>query len=161
MPVRAAMTGKAGIHQTQTVQEFRSRTEGTADARNAGALVQCECGGNIQHLIHRRFGRLRHSPAGIGGKRFEITTRALGIQHTQRKGGFSRTRHARNSDDLSQRNIDINIFQVVDFRSTNQHFINHCFTPDTESPILSFRKRPAVNPSLCRKVSIPYGAVSC
>ena len=160
MPIQAAVAGKAGIHQPQTVEQLCACAEGTADTRHTGALMQRQRSRDIQYLVYAGFGCLHHSSACVGRQGFEVAARPLGIQHAQRKGGFTGAGHARNSDDLSERNIDINIFQVVDFRSTDQHFIDHCFTPNTESPILSFRKRPAVNLSLCQKASIPHGAVS-
>ncbi len=52
-------------------------------------------------------------------------------KYAKSQRGFTGAGHTRNSDDLSKRNIDINILQVVDFRSANQHFINLCFTPNT------------------------------
>ena len=82
--VRAAVAGKTGIHETQAVQKLRPCAEGAADARHAGALMQRQCRGNIQHLVHAGFGRLRHAAASVGGKRFKIAARTLGIQHAER-----------------------------------------------------------------------------
>ena len=63
--IRAAMAGKPGIHQTQAVQKFRSRSEGTADTGYAGTLMQCQRRRYIKYLIHLRPGRLCHTSAGI------------------------------------------------------------------------------------------------
>ena len=125
MPIRAAVAGQPGKHQPQAVQQFRSRAEGTADTRHAGTLMKCQRCGNIQRLVHAGPGRLCHPSAGIGGERFEIPARPFRIQHAQRQRGFAGAGHTRNSHNFTQRNIYINVFKVVDFCATNQHFINH------------------------------------
>ena len=127
MAIRAAVAGKAGIHQAQTVQKLRSRAERAADARHAGALVQGQCGRYIQHLVHAGPRCLRHAAAGIGGQGLEIAARAFGIQHAQRQRRLAGPGHACDPDDFSKWNIDVNIFQVVDLCSTDQHLIDHVF----------------------------------
>ena len=127
MAIRAAVAGKAGIHQAQTVQKLRSRAERAADARHAGALVQSQCGRYIQHLVHAGPRCLRHAAAGIGGQGLEIAARAFGIQHAQRQRRLAGPGHACDPDDFSKWNIDVNIFQVVDLCSTDQHLIDHVF----------------------------------
>ena len=87
---------------------------------------------NIQHLIHAGFGCLRHSSAGVGGQGFQVAARTLGVQHTKRKGGFAGAGHPRNAHDFTQWNININLFEIVDFRSTNQYLINHYVTPNDQ-----------------------------
>ena len=123
--VRAAVACKAGIHQTQAVEQLCSRAERAADTRHTGALMQRQRGGDIQHLIYAGFGRLRHSAAGVGRQRFEIPARAFRVQYAQCQRGFAGAGHTRNSHNFTQRNIYINVFKVVDFCATNQHFINH------------------------------------
>ena len=85
MPVGAAVAGKAGIHQSQTVEKLCSCTEGTPDAGHTGTLMQRQSSRNIQNFIHTGFGSLRHAAAGVGGESFKIAPGALRIQHTQRK----------------------------------------------------------------------------
>ena len=125
MPVRAAVAGKAGVHQAQTSQQLRARAEGAADARHAGALVQGQGGGDMQHLVHAGLRRLRHSSAGVGRKRLEIPARTLGVQDTQRQRGFSRAGHAGDADDLAQWDLDIDIFEIMDFCAPDEHGIDH------------------------------------
>ena len=86
MSIRTAVTGKTGIHQAQTVEQLRSCAEGTADTRYTGALMQCQCSGNIQDFIHTGSGSLGHTAARIGGEGFEIAPGALSVEHTQCKG---------------------------------------------------------------------------
>ena len=86
MSIRTAVAGKTGIHQAQTVEQLRSCAEGTADTRHTGALMQCQCSGNIQDFIHTGPGGLGHAAARIGGEGFEIAPGALSVEHTQCKG---------------------------------------------------------------------------
>ena len=86
MSIRTAVAGKTGIHQAQTVEQLCSCAEGTADTRHTGALMQCQCSGNIQDFIHTCPGSLGHAAAGIGGEGFEIAPGALSVEHTQCKG---------------------------------------------------------------------------
>ena len=85
MPVRTAVAGKAGIHKAQAVQKFCARAESAAYFRYARPLVQGKGGGNVQYFVYARPGSLGHSAAGIGGERLQVSSRALGIQHSERQ----------------------------------------------------------------------------
>ena len=125
VPVGAAVAGEAGVHEPQAVQELRPRAERAADAGHAGALVQRQRRRNVQHVIDCRAGGLRHPAARVGRQRLQIAARALGVQHTQRQRRLAGTGHARDADDLIQRNVHVNIFQVVDLCSAYKHMIDH------------------------------------
>ena len=125
VPVGAAVAGEAGIHEPQTVQELCPRAERAADAGHARALVQRQRRRNVQHVIDAGSGGLRHPAARVGRQRLQIAARALGIQHAQRQRRLAGTGHARDADDLIQRNVHVNIFQVVDLCSTYKHMIDH------------------------------------
>ena len=45
MPVGTAVAGQAGVHQPQAVEQLRPRTEGAADPRHAGPLVEGQAAG--------------------------------------------------------------------------------------------------------------------
>ena len=125
--VRAAVAGKTGIHEPQAVQKLRPCAEGAADARHAGALMQRQRRGNIQNLVHAGFGCLRHAAAGVGGECLEIAAGALRIQHAERERRLAGPGHARNADDLPERDVNVNILEIMDFRPADQHFIDHGF----------------------------------
>ena len=110
MPVGAAMIRKAGVHEPQTVQKLRSRAEGAPDAGYPGTLVQCERGGDIQHLVHTCLGCLRHAAARVGGQCLQITPRPFGIQHAQSQRGLAGAGHTGNADNFIQRYLYINVF---------------------------------------------------
>ena len=125
MPVGAPVDGKTGVHEPQTVEQLRSRTKGTADSRDSGALMQRQRGGDVQNLVNAGFRRLRHSSARVGRQGFQIAPGALRIQNAQRQRRFSGTGNPGNAHNFSEGNVHIDIFQIVDLRPTNQYFINH------------------------------------
>ena len=111
--VRAHVMGATAKEQTQTIVELGHGAKGRAHARYAGALVQCECRRHMQHLVHLGVLGLRQTTAGIGAERLQIAARALGIKNSQRQRTLARTRHAGNTHELSQWNIDIDVLEVV------------------------------------------------
>lgn len=72
MPVGAPVARQARKHEAQAVEQLAHRAEGAADAGHAGTLVQCERGGHVAHVVHVRPFCLRHTPARVGGKGFEV-----------------------------------------------------------------------------------------
>ncbi len=73
----------------------------------------------MQHLVHLGVLGLRQTTAGIGAERLQIAARALGIKNPECQRTLARTRHAGNAHELSQRNIDIDVFEVMDARATH------------------------------------------
>ena len=66
----AAQTGK---QQPQAVQEFRSRTKGTAHPGNARALMESQRRRYMTDFLHIGFTSLRDAAARIGRQRLQIT----------------------------------------------------------------------------------------
>ena len=116
--VRTHVMGATAKEQAQAVVELGHGAKGRAYARNAGALMQRERRRHMQHLVHLRMLGLRQATAGIGAERLQVTARALGIEDAQRQRALARTRHAGNTHEPAQRNIDIDILEVMDARAT-------------------------------------------
>ena len=110
VPVRAAVRGKAGEHQAETVQKLRSRAEGAADAGDGRPLAECKRSGNMENFIHLRLFGLRHAPPRVRRERFEIAPRSFRIENAERERRFARTRYACDPDDLVERDVDVDIF---------------------------------------------------
>ena len=72
---------------------------------------------HVQHFIHLSVLGLGEPSAGIGAERLQVTARALGIKNSQRQRALARPRHAGNTHELSQRNIDIDVLEVVHART--------------------------------------------
>ena len=113
------MAPEAGEHEAEAVEQLRRRAEGAADAGDARALVQSEGGGNVPDLVHLRLARLCDPAAGIGGKRLQIPARALRIQRSQRQRRLPRAGDARNGDQLAERNVHIDVFQIMHLRTAH------------------------------------------
>ena len=113
MSIGAAVAGQTGVHQPQAVEQLCPRAEGGADAGNAGTLVEGQGGGNIKHLVYMGLRGLGHTPPGIGGQGLQIAPGTLGVQNAQGQRGFPGAGYSGDSNDLIQRYVHINIFQVV------------------------------------------------
>ena len=111
--VRTAVAPQPGKEEAQTVQQLRGRTEGRPDAGNARTLMQRQCGRHIADLLRIGLFRLGHSPPRIGGKRLQVPPGALRIKHPQRQRRLPRAGHPRHSGELSQRDIHINVLQIM------------------------------------------------
>ena len=98
--------------------------------------MERERGRDVAHLVHTRLLRLGHAPPRIGGQCLKIAPRALGIEYPERERRLARAGHARNADDLIQRNIDGHILQIVhacpahlDYCRVLSFFHTHSFLP--------------------------------
>ena len=74
---------------------------------------------HMQYLVYLGMLSLRQATTSIGAERLQVTTRALGIEDAQRQRTLARARHAGNAYELSQRDIDIDVLEVVDTRATH------------------------------------------
>ena len=137
MTIRTAMAGKAGEHQPQAVEQLCCCPESRTDARNRRSLMQCQRRRNIQHLIHIRSRCLRHPPARVCRKRFQITSRSFGIQHPQRKRAFTGAGYSGNPDNLIQRNINADIFQIMDSCASDFYFVRFFVFPHVNTSQIS------------------------
>ena len=117
--VRAHVAAGAREQQAQAVQQLGGRAEGAAHAGHAGPLVQGERGGHVQHLVHGGAARLRQAAARVGGERFKVAPRPLGVQHAQGERRLARPRYARDADEPVQRDAGVDVFQVVHARSAH------------------------------------------
>ena len=111
--------GATAKEQTQAVVELGHGAKGGAHARHARTLVQRERRRYVQYLIHLSVLGLRQTTAGISAECFQVATRALGIKNPQRQRTLARTRYAGNAHELSQRNVDIDVLEVVYTRAAH------------------------------------------
>ena len=123
--VWAPVACKPGIHQAEAVEKLSACTEGAADARDSRPLVEGEGSRHVQNVIYVGFGSLGHTPPGIRGKGIQISPGSFGVENAQGEGRFARSGHAGDADDLPQRNVCVYVFQIVDPRAADQHFIDH------------------------------------
>ena len=117
VPVGTAVVCQTGVHKTQAVKKFGAGAEGGADAGHAGPLVQGEGGGHVEDFIDIGLRGLGHAAARVGRERLEVTSRALGVKHTQRQRGFAGAGHPRHGHDFVQRHVYIDVFEVVHARA--------------------------------------------
>ena len=73
----------------------------------------------MQYLVYLGMLSLRQATTSIGAERFQVAARTLGIKNPQCQRTLARTRYAGNTHQLSQRNIDIDVFEVMDARAAH------------------------------------------
>ena len=113
------MAADAREQKAQAVQELGGGAERAAHAGDGGPLVQREGGGHVQHLVHVGAPRLREAAARVGGERLEVAARALGVQHAEGERRLARPRHARDAHEAVQRDVDVEVLQVVHLRAAH------------------------------------------
>ena len=110
VPVRAAVAREAGEHEAQAVQELRHRAERAADAGDARPLTERERRRDIADGADIGDSRLRHAPPRVRRERF-------GIEHAERERGFPRARDAGDADNFMERDVDVDVLQVMHLRT--------------------------------------------
>ena len=133
------MAGKTGEHEPKAVKEFGHCAEGAADAGDARALVQGQRGGNVADVVSHGARRLRHAPAGIGGKGLQVAAGAFGIQYTQGQGRFPRAGYPGDPYNFPKRDVYVDIFKVVGFCATDFYLVRHAYN-------LLWNQYPYINP---------------
>ena len=114
--VGAHMAAHAREQESEAVQELGGGAERAAHSGHGGPLVQREGGGHVQHLVHVGAPCLREAAARVGGERLEVAPRALRVQHAEGERRLSRARHARDGHELVQRDVHVEVLQVVHAR---------------------------------------------
>ena len=67
-----------------------------------------------EKMTREKFFELIEELARVGRKTFDVPPLALGVQRIERKRAFPAPAHPANDDKFSMRNIQINVFQIVD-----------------------------------------------
>ena len=114
MAIGTAVAPQPGKHETQAVQQFRKGPKSTADAGDTRALMEGEGSWYIPYLLYVRPFRLGHPAPGVGGKGFQIPPGSFRIQDPQGQGGFPGPGHPGNSHDFVERDVHVDIFQIMD-----------------------------------------------
>ena len=119
MAVRTFVAAQAREHETQIVEQLGGGSESGMHPGRGRALAQRDGSRHVQDLIHLCACGLTDAAARVGGKRLEIATTALRVQHAQGKRALSRSGYAGDADHLVQRDVDVDVLQVVDARTAH------------------------------------------
>ena len=111
--MRAYVLSTTGEQESQAIEQLGHGAEGRAHTRHGRALVQRERRRHMQHLVDAGTTRLREATARVGGERFEIAPAALRVEHAERQRALARARHAGHTHKLTQRNVYVDVFEVV------------------------------------------------
>ena len=83
-----------GKEDAEVIMDFRGGGEGGARAPAGVALLDGEGGRKALDRVDRGGGQALKMEAGVGGKAFEVTPLALGVDGVEGKGGFAGTGRA-------------------------------------------------------------------
>ena len=78
-----------------------------------GRWRSARAAGTWTHLVHRGTRGLRDAAPRVGGKRIEVATAPLGIKRAQSQRTLARARDTGDTHELMQRNIDVDILEVM------------------------------------------------
>ena len=119
MAVRTFVAAQAREHEAQVVEQFGGGSEGGMHPGRGRALAQRDGSRYVQDLIHLCACGLADAAARVSGKRLEIATTALRVQHAQGQRALSRSGYAGDADHLVQWDVDVDVLQVVDACTTH------------------------------------------
>ncbi len=113
---RAKRAPGARVQQTQVIVDFRCRSDSRTRIACRVLLLDRDGRGDPRDFIHVRLLDTLEKLARVGRKRFDIPTLAFRINCVKGQARFSRTGNSRDERDGVVRNIEADIFQVVDAR---------------------------------------------
>ena len=87
--------------------------------------MQGQRSGHITHVVRHGARGLGHPAAGIGGKGLQIAAGPFGIQHAQGQGRFPGTGHPGNPHDLPERDIYVQILEIMGFSAADFYVLGH------------------------------------
>ena len=79
----------------------------------------------MTYLVDIGTSRLSYTAARVGGKGLQIAARAFRIKHPKGKGGLARTGYTGDSHNLIQRDVHIDVLQIVDFGTMDMNAVDH------------------------------------
>ena len=109
----AMQPGQVRPQNLHVIADLRHRANGRAGRADGVALFDGDGGWDAFDPVHLRFVHPIEELAGIRRERFDVTPLALGVKGIEREGTFSRTAQACDDDEPMQRQIEIEILQVV------------------------------------------------
>ena len=111
--VGTSMRRQAREHQPQHVEQLTRRTKRRAHSRWRRSLSQCERCRYVFDGIDFRARRLRHPSSGVGRQCLDVAPRPLRVQHPECQRRLTRPGHSRDPHQRAQRDVDVEVGQVV------------------------------------------------
>ena len=111
--VTAVQSGGAREQQLQVIVEFGHRADGGARGAHRIRLVDGDGRRNAVDAVHRGLVHAIEELARVRRERFDVTPLALGVQRVEHQRRLARAGHARHHHEFLQRNIEVEILQIV------------------------------------------------
>ena len=125
MPVRALVASQARERKSQVVQQLGGCAECGANVGHGWPLAKRQGGWHVQDLVDVGPFRLGNASTRVSGERIQVPSRPFRVQHSQGERRLPRSRHPGDADRAPQRDVDRNVFQVVNARAAHLNAIGH------------------------------------
>jgi hypothetical protein len=104
----------AGEKDAQKIMDLGDRGHGRAGILCGRLLLNGDGRGDPFDQVGVGFVHALQELAGVGGERFDVATLAFGVKGIEGERGFARAADPGDDDELVERNVEVDVFQVVD-----------------------------------------------
>ena len=108
--------------QLQVIVQLRHRADGGARRAHRIRLVDRDGRRNAGDAVDLRLVHAIEELPRVRRERLDVTPLAFGIQRVEHERGFARARDARHDDELVERQIEIEILEIVLARAANERW---------------------------------------
>ena len=113
--------------QLQVIVELGHRADGRARGAHRIRLVDGDGRRNAIDAIHRGLVHAVEELARVRRERLDVTPLALGVQRVEHQRGLARARHAGHDHQFAQRNLEVEVLQIVLARAADaDRFARRC-----------------------------------
>ena len=117
--VPAVQSGGAREQQLQVIVELGHRADGGARGAHRIRLVDGDGRRNAVDAVHRGLVHAIEELARVRREGLDVAPLALGVQRVEHQRGLARARHARHHHEFLQRNLEVEVLQIVLTRAAN------------------------------------------
>ena len=117
--VPAVQRGRAREQQLQVIVELGHRADGGARGAHRIRLVDGDGRRNAVDAVHRGLVHAIEELARVRREGLDVAPLALGVQRVEHQRGLARARHARDHHEFLQRNLEVEVLEIVLTRAAN------------------------------------------
>ncbi len=117
--IRAKRSPGTRVEQAEVIVDFRRGGDGRPRIAGRIFLLDGDRRSDARDFIHVRFFDAFEELARIGRKRFDVAPLAFRINRVKREARLARPGNSRHQRNRVVRNIEADVLQVVDARSTH------------------------------------------
>ena len=119
LALRAESARKAWHQKLQVIVDLRHRSDRGSSRTNPVRLLDRNSGRNTENFVHQRFVHPLEKLAGVRAEGFDISALPFRIDRIEGQAGFAATAGTRDHMEPVEFQIEVDSFQVVLTRATN------------------------------------------